>query len=94
MAGAGVVTAMGSISLILAGLATTSGEVKVSTSTPPVTLSPDVGGFLMPSSASLVRAFKRELERVQADDALVADKRELGALREGRVVMATGGKSA
>jgi len=36
------------------------------------------------SSTPFVRFFKRELERVRAEDALVADKRELGALREGR----------
>jgi len=39
------------------------------------------------SSVLFVRAFKQELERVRAEDALVADRRELGALREGRVVM-------
>jgi len=29
-----------------------------------------------------MRLFNRELDRVRAEDALVADKRELGALRE------------
>jgi len=40
-----------------------------------------------PSSWLTSLAFKRELDRVRAEDALVADKRELGDFREGRVVM-------
>jgi len=41
----------------------------------------------MTASSFVVRVFNLELERVRADDALVADKRELGAWREGRVGM-------
>jgi len=37
----------------------------------------------------VVRAFNRELERVRAEETLVADRSKLGALREGRVVMVT-----
>jgi len=44
-------------------------------------------------SATFKPALNRELERrVRAEDAMVADKRELGALREGRVVMVEVGK--
>ena len=39
---------------------------------------------LPPSSTpAAIRDFNRELKRVRAEEALVADKRELGALREG-----------
>ena len=46
-------------------------------------------GFL---AASLAALANRELDRVRAEEALVAARSELGAWREGRVVMvATGG---
>jgi len=57
----------------------TAAVTRVSTSATPTTLSPGAGGFLGP--------FKRGLERMRAVDALVAARRELGALRDGRVVM-------
>jgi len=44
-------------------------------------------GAVAAASSAVVRAFNRELERVRAEEALVANRRELGALREGRVVM-------
>ena len=43
-----------------------------------------------PGIASFL-SFNGWLDRVRAEDALVADRRELGALLEGRVVMVTEG---
>ena len=42
---------------------------------------------LVPAVGRVVLSFRRWLDRVRAEDALVADKRELGDLLEGQVVM-------
>jgi len=61
---------------------------KESSTVAPLSTAP-LGALALSVVSSNNLAFNRELDRVRAEEALVADKRELGvgALREGRVVM-------
>jgi len=63
--------------------ATAPGTVS-SASLPGVATLADAAGVV-----SVLALAKRELDLVRAEEAMVADKRELGDLRDGRVVMAT-----
>jgi len=80
-----VIAGTGILTLAITGMASSDGKAPKLATSVGLSLLSTVAVKL--SSAPFVRAFKQELERVRAEDVLVADKRELGALREGQVVM-------